>query len=104
MRPVVVVGRAVVRAFDNEAVIGDGLAIAEGRERVAVGIEQGKIKIPRTGRVDALFVLKPEFDLQQHAGFLLEGVVPGERDLEAVAFGGAYRWFPEHPDGHVKTP
>jgi hypothetical protein len=42
---IVFVGRAMVRAFDNEVVIGDRPAVAEIRERMAVGIYQRKINI-----------------------------------------------------------
>src|ERR1022692_2989081 len=94
---VVFVGGAVIRVLDNHDVVGNGLPVAKGGQRIAVRIKQGKIKIAGTGSTDALLVLKPEFNLKQHAGFLLEGVIAGERDLEAVAFGGADRRFSEHP-------
>jgi hypothetical protein len=104
MRPVVFVGGAVVRALDNQDVVGKGLPVAERRERIAVRIKQGKIKIAGTGSVDALLVLKPELNLHQHAGFLLEAVASGERDFQAVASGVAYRRFPYKLERHGRVP
>ena len=99
--PVVFVGGAMVGTPDNEAIVGDGLAVPEGRQRIAVWIKQGKIKIAGTGGLDALLVVKPEFDLHQHARFLLHGVLPVERDLQPVAPDAAYRRFPYKLDRHA---
>jgi hypothetical protein len=71
---VVFVGGAVIRVLDNHDVVGNGLPIAKGGQRIAVRIKQGKIKIAGTGSANALLVLKPEFNLKPRAGFLLEGV------------------------------
>jgi hypothetical protein len=51
---------------------------------MAVRIDQGNVNIRRAGEVYA-FVLKVEFGLHQHAGFLLHGVAPGEYDLQPFA-------------------
>src|ERR1035438_4012365 len=51
LAPVVFVGGAVVGTLDNQVVVGDGLAIAESGQRVAVRIKQGKINIGGTGVV-----------------------------------------------------
>ena len=42
---VIFVRRAVIRAFDNEVVVGDRPAVAESRERMAVVIYECKIDI-----------------------------------------------------------
>src|ERR1035438_7766168 len=56
------------------------------------------------GELDVLFMLEIVLGLKQHAGFLLECVVAGQRDFQTVGLDVAYRRFPEYPDGHVKTP
>jgi hypothetical protein len=45
------------------------------------------------GVVDAVFLMQPELDLHQHAGFLLHGVAAGENDLETFAVHLADRRF-----------
>ena len=67
---------------------------------MAVRVDQGDVNIGRAGDIDALFVLQPEFDLHQHAGFLLQGVVAHERDLQAFALDVADRRFPDKLDCH----
>jgi hypothetical protein len=102
LTPVVIVGGAVVGALDNHAVVGHGLTVAELGQRIAVRIEQGKVKIAGTGIVDALLVLKPELNLHQHAGFLLEGVPTVESDLQAVAPDVSDRRYPYKLERHDK--
>ena len=84
--------------------VADRVAVAEMRQRVSeLGIDQGHVSIDvcRPGEADILLVLEVVFGQQEHAGFLLEGVVPGERDLEPVALDVADRRFPQHSDCHA---
>lgn len=98
--PVIFVGGTVIRALDDKVVIGDCPAIAERGQRIAVRIEKGKIKIARTGVIDTLLLVKPEFHLHEHGGFLLHRVLPVESDLQAVASRVSYRRFPHKLDRH----
>ena len=92
----------MIRALDNNDVVGHGLPGAERGQRIAVRIEQGKVKIAGTGIVDALLVVKPVFDLHQHSRFLLEGVLTIERDLQAGAPDVSDRRFPYKLERHDK--
>jgi len=49
-----------------------------------------------------VFLMEPELHLHQHARFMLQGVVPGEDDLEAFAVHFADRRFPHKLDCHSK--
>src|SRR5260370_40858642 len=72
------ISRAVIRTIDNEVIVCDRKIVAEGGQGIAVLIEQGQVHIGGTGVVDAMLLMQPEFDLHQHAGFLLQGVAPLE--------------------------
>ncbi len=97
--PVVFIGRAVVRAFDIQAVIGDVAAVAKIRERMSVGIDERKINIRDANIVDALLV-QEKFGLKQHGDFLLCAVDSVQRDFEAVASRIADRRFPHKLKRH----
>jgi hypothetical protein len=48
--------------------------------------------------------VQPEFDLHEHAGFLLHGVASGEHDLEPFAVHFPDGRFPDKHNGHPKPP
>jgi hypothetical protein len=102
MRPVVIVGGAVVRRIDEEIVVGDQVAVGEVGQRVAELVDQRDIDVRGSGETEALFMLEPEFDLKQHAGFLLEGMVAGERDLQALVKRLAGWRLPDNLDRHAR--
>ena len=55
------------------------------------------------GVVDAVFLMQPELDLHQHAGFLLQMVwLPGENDHETFAVHLADRRFSHKLNRHPK--
>src|SRR6266849_1043534 len=67
----VLVGGAMVRRIDQDVIVGDGVAVEEMGQRVAVRVDQREVNIGRPGEVDVLFVLEVIFGLEKHAGFLL---------------------------------
>ena len=99
--PVVFVGRAVVRAFDKEPIVGDHPAVPETRERMAVGIYERKINIGYARVVYALLV-QEEFGLEQHRDFLLRGVGSVQRDFEAIASRVANRRVSQKLERHER--
>src|SRR5579863_5256327 len=98
------ISRAVIGRIDNEVVVSNGKLIAESGQGIAVGIEQGQVNIGGPGIVDAVLLMQPEFDLHQHTGLLLHGVVTQERNLQPLAFDVADRRFPHKLNRHADPP
>ena len=99
--PVIFVGRAMVRAFDDKVVVSDGPAVAEIRERMTVGIYQREINIGDAYVVYSLLV-QEEFGLEQHGDFLLCRMGSVQRDFEAITSRVANRRFPHKLKRHDK--
>jgi len=92
----------MIGRIDNEVVVGDGQVVAKSCQGIPGGIKQGQVNVGGTGIVDAMLLMQPEFDLHQHAGFLLHGVAPCKNDLQPFALDVADRRFSHklnrHPD------
>ena len=92
----------MIGAFDFGSETGDGRAVTEMRDRVAMRTYQRKENPRDPGIIDALLMQK-KFNLQQHPDFLFRGVVSEQNDFEWIDIGVAGRRFRYKLDRH-KNP